>query len=234
MALADKPLLPIRQLIRRTVLAALPATGLDELCAAVTVERYRDQTLLSCSAQPRDCIWLVVEGQIEIVDREAVGPEGLLGAIGPGRWFSWLGLFMRTPHLQDHLAAERTLLLCVEGPAMREILARHPAIYPLLMAEVGERVQLIMQLLGQSIVGDPTRRLAVLLITMASIQIGIAAPPNLNTSHARLAQMLGVSRQLIGKSLETLEQHGLVRRAYGTIELLDLPGLRAFLTRPLV
>ena len=73
--------------------------------------------------------------------------------------------------------------------------------------------------------------LAALLNALASIQLTHAGPLNLNASHARLAQMLGVSRQVVGKSLEALEQRGLVRRAYGMIELLDLPGLRGFVGR---
>lgn len=218
-------------MIRRTLLGELPHAALDELCATATVQHYREPMLLIGTHRPADDIWLVVEGQIEIFDRQAIGPEGLIGAIGPGRWFSWTGLFMGGASPQDCFAATDTTLLCVPGAVMRDLLARHPALYPRVIVEIGGRMQLLMQLVGASIVGDPTQRLAVLLNALGSIQLRHGGPLHLSASHARLAQMLGVSRQVVGKSLETLEQRGLVRRAYGMIELLDLPGLRGFVGR---
>lgn len=228
---ADKPL-PIRQLIERTVLGELPGEGLDALCAAVTVQHVAQPMRLFGIGQPADFIWLVVEGQVDILDRQDDGPDGLIGVIGPGRWVSWVGLFMDKPHQQDFTAVQDTILLCVPGATMREILARHPAIYPRLISEIGDRVQVLMQLLGHSIAGDPTRHLAVVLNALASFQLEASAPLSLSASHTRLAQMLGISRQMVGRSLETLEHMGLVRRAYGSIELLDLAGLRDFVSRP--
>lgn len=45
-------------------------------------------------------------------------------------------------------------------------------------------------------------------------------------THQQIAAELGSSREVISRLLEDLEAGGLVRRSRGTIELVDIPGLR--------
>jgi len=227
-----EPAVIVRPLIAATVFGALPDDGLDSLCAAAAVQRYRVPTLLWPAGQPMHYLWLVVQGQIDIYDRQTEGLEGLVGMIGPGRWVSWVGLFMEQPHLQDFWAADDTTLIAVPAAAVRQVLARHPALYPRVIDEIGNRMQIFMQLVGQFSVGTPVQRVANLLHGLAHVQAVPASSLALDTSQARLALMLGISRQLVGKSLEALEQQGLLRRAYGKIELTDLAGLAAYAHQP--
>lgn len=224
--------LTVRPLIAATVFGTLPGEALDALCAVAAVQRYKVATLLWPAGQPMQNLWLVVRGQIDIYDRQTDGLEGLVGVVGPGRWVSWVGLFMEQPHQQDFWAAEDTVLIAVPAAAVRQVAVRHPALYPRLIDEIGNRMQIFMQLVGQAVVGTPAQRLAGLLHGLAQVQAADAAAPQLDVSQARLAQMLGMSRQLVGKSLEALEQQGLLRRAYGKIELGDLGALAAFVHRP--
>jgi CRP/FNR family transcriptional regulator, cyclic AMP receptor protein len=53
------------------------------------------------------------------------------------------------------------------------------------------------------------------------------AKRTLEVTQEQLAAMLSSSRQSVNQALKELEQHGLVRVAYGQIVLVDLEALRA-------
>jgi CRP-like cAMP-binding protein len=224
--------IPVRQLVEKTLLRQLSCAGLDELCASAVVKRYEIPTLLSAGGETMQSIWLVVEGQIDIFDHQAAGHESIVGVIGPGRWVSWVGLFMTKPQMQDFSTGARTTLLCVPANTMRRLLAQHPHIYPSLIDEIGMRMQLTLQWVGQTALDDPAQRLAAFLYCLARIQAADAPAVQLAASQVRLAQTLGISRQLVGKCLETLEREDLVHRAYGRIEIESVERLAAFATRP--
>jgi CRP-like cAMP-binding protein len=230
--LSPERTVPVRQLVEKTVLGQLSSAGLDELCASALTKRYEAPTLLSAAGQPMRWIWLVVDGQVDIFDRQALGHESIVGVVGPGRWVSWVGLFMVNPQRQDFSTAAGTTLISVPANVMRRLLAQHPDIYPSVIDEIGSRMQLTLQWVGQSPLSDPAQRLAAFLHCLARIQAVDTAPVQLTASQVRLAQTLGISRQLVGKCLETLEREGLVRRAYGRIEIENMARLAAFATRP--
>jgi CRP-like cAMP-binding protein len=221
----------VRACIAATLLGELPPPALDALCARAAVCRYEVPTLLWGAGEPMSSLWLVVEGQVDLFDRQAVGHESVVGVMGPGRWVSWVGLFMTSPQRQDFSCAAATTLIRVPAAAVRDALARHPELYPRVIDEIGTRLQMTLQWIGQSALLDPAQRLAALLEGLARIQARGDGPVRLATSQTRLAQTLGTSRQLVGRSLEVLEREGLVQRAYGRIEIGDLGALGAFARR---
>ena len=64
-------------------------------------------------------------------------------------------------------------------------------------------------------------RVSALLLSHSQGQASV------HLTHQQIAAELGSSREVISRLLEDLEVNGLVRRSRGTIELIDIPGLRA-------
>jgi CRP-like cAMP-binding protein len=224
---------PVRALIEKTVLGALPPEALDALCAAAMVRRYRRSTSLLGAGHAARHVWLVVEGRIDMFYRQADGHESLVGAFGPGHWCVWVAIFTPKPLNQDLTAAAGSTLISVPAAVVRRVFAHHPAIYPKLIGEIGTRMQLLLQWVGQSALGSSTQRLAGLLHGLAQLESPLDAPCCIQASQTRLAHALGVHRESVSKGLEALEGLGLLRRAYSRIEILDIDGLQEFSREPL-
>lgn len=177
-----------------------------------------------------DCIWLVVHGRIDLFDRQADGHESIVGVFGPGRWAAWAGLFTSAPRIADITTASNTALIEVPATTMRRVLAQHPEIYPLLLDEIGTRVQILLQWTGQSAIRNDLQRLAGLLHCLAQVEASQRLV--VTASQARLAQTMGIGRQQIGKCVEALSVEGLIRRSYGRVEICDMDRLLAFARKP--
>ncbi|MBV8503078.1 MAG: Crp/Fnr family transcriptional regulator [Paucibacter sp.] len=227
----DSPL-PVRTLIANTLLGALPAEGLDALCAAAMVRHYKRNTLLCAAGRAVKHVWLVNEGRIEIFYRRTDGQESMVGAFGSSHWCVWVALFAEQPLNQDISAAAGSTLISVPAVAMRRVLAEHASIYPLLIAEIAVRMQLLMQWVGQSAVGNSEQRLAGLLHALGQLENRHESPRCLRASQTRLAQALGMHRHSVSKGLDALQGRGLIRAAYSRIELLDPDGLCDFSLGP--
>jgi len=221
--------LPVRQLISNTVLGKLPAVALDELCLVASVRHYKLPTLLCSAGESCQHVWLIVEGRIDMFDRQIEGVESIVGVLGPGRWSPWISLFSTKPMTHDTCAAKGTTVIAVSAERMRQLLTRHAEVLPHVIGEIAMRMQLLIKWTGLSAAGTPIQRMAGLLYCLAELEAVSPSPAVISASQTRLAQSLGVSRQLVARCLDKLEREGLIHSNYGRIEIADLRRLEALL-----
>jgi CRP/FNR family cyclic AMP-dependent transcriptional regulator len=74
----------------------------------------------------------------------------------------------------------------------------------------------------------PDARVARGLAAMFNPYLYPGLGPQLQISQQEIGYLVGLSRQRANQSLRTLEKAGLLRVEYGSITVLDLPGLRSF------
>ena len=215
-------------LLKRSVFGVLEPTALGQLQASARVERFNRPTLLNAAGTPVTSLRLVVSGQIAIVARRASGAEVALGDVGVDRWATWLACFAPTP--PDHDFWSSASCTCVAFPVatVRAICTENPQIYPLVIAEIGTSMRMLMEWAGQSVLVSPEQRMAKLLCLLARAQSVTGKGGTLRVNQQRLAQLARCSRQSANALLGSLEQKGLIRIAYARFEIDDLPKLAAF------
>lgn len=128
----------------------------------------------------------------------------------------------------DLYCAASSICIALPVQEVRSFCDRHPAMYPLVMAEIAERVSLLMEWTGQAVLMAPEQRMAKLIHILARDQKVGTAAGTLNVTQTRLASLARCSRQSANVLLSALEKRGLIRLAYGKCDTPDMAQLAAF------
>ena len=223
-----QPDLDKRAFLQPTVFGRLGPALLDEVAACARVERFDLPTLLNAAGTPLQTLRLVVAGHIEIVARRASGKEVAVSDIGPGAWATWLPCFIPTPLEHDFYCGAASCFITLPVKEVRRFCEEHPALYPWILAEIGQRLRLLMEWTGQSVLVGPEQRMAKLIHILARDQKMQGNIGTLHVNQARMAALARCSRQSANTLLKSLEKRGLIRLAYGRFEIPDRAQLGAF------
>jgi CRP-like cAMP-binding protein len=218
----------VRGLLQPTLFGRLGPEILDEISASARLEKFQIPTLLNAAGQKLEWLRLVVEGSIEIVARRASGKEVAITDISPGGWATWLPCFLPAPPEHDFYCSANSVFVALPTSAVKELCKAHPDIYPLIMAEIGLRMRLLLEWTGQSVLSEPEQRMAKLIHILARDQKVKGNSGLLNVQQVRLAGLARCSRQTANGLLHMLEKRKLIRLAYGKIEILDMAQLSLF------
>jgi len=225
---SPKPNINVRAFLQPTVLGRLGPEVLEELVMQARVERYEVPTLLNSAGSPLQWLRLVVEGHIEIVARRASGKEVSVSDVGPGAWATWLPCFIAAPPEHDFYSGASSCFIALPVTEVRRFCEQHPQMYPLIIGEIGQRLRLLMEWTGQSVLIGPEQRMAKLIHILARDQKIKTSPGTLVVNQSRLASLARCSRQSANALLGALEKKGLIHLAYGKCDIPDLARLAAF------
>lgn len=166
-------------------------------------------------------LFAVVQGRVALYADAGRAPPVLVDLLHAG---AWLGLTApdgdgRTPLIAR---ARNAVALFLIPDAQLARLGRSrsdvwQSIAALAYAQHGEAVATIARLLT----ADPAQLIALRLVALRE-----GRPPFVAVSQTELGELCGLTRKAINAHLGAMEEGGLVRRAYGRVDLLDLPALR--------
>lgn len=220
--------LNVRALLAHTLLGQSGDDVLEQAVAIARIERYARPTLLNAAGHPLERLRLVVSGRIQLLARHASGTEVVLTDIGPGGWATWIPVITQMPPDHELHSGASTVLLSLPSHEVRALCQQHPVLYPRILAEVGERMRLLMAWTGQSILLDPEQRMASLIALVAQEQKCEGNTVSLRITQSRLAALARCTRQSANALLGALEARGLIALSYRTCTVADLEKLRAF------
>lgn len=223
-----RPDINIRAFLQPTVFGHLGAEVMEELAVHARVERYEVPTLLNAAGAPLQWLRLVVDGHIELIARKASGKEVSISDVGPGAWATWMPCFVPVAPDHDFYCSASSTFIALPVQEVRSFCDRHPKIYPLIMAEIGKRMRLLVEWTGQSVLMAPEQRMAKLVHILARDQKTGAHTVTLSVTQSRLAGLARCSRQSANVLLAALEKRGLIRLAYSKCEIPDMALLAAF------
>lgn len=208
------------------VLSLLPLPIQGQLVRAASAIRCNGATLLCAADEKPEMLYLVHSGHIELTARTADGQEMTITALGTGSWISWLGIFDDRPINHDLVGASGTITFAIPAKLVREAVAGVPACYPAIIAEIGNRFRVLIDWVEQSALVGRERRLAQLLLSLAKAAGG--SQDTVFLARARIARLLGCSRQTLYDALRRLVEGGLIRLSYGRIHILDRQAMEQF------
>jgi CRP/FNR family transcriptional regulator, cyclic AMP receptor protein len=218
----------VRAWLDTTVFAQLPEVAMIELVASSRIERFEVPTLINAAHQPLTHLRLVTQGSMEVVVRRATGVEVALADFGPGGWVTWLACFMQAPPEHDFYSRANTACIALPAHTVRELFAAHPALFPLIIEEIGTRMRLLMQWTGQSVTASPVKRMARLIGVLLEAQGNSEPSGILRATQERLARLARCSRQTANGLLRELEKQQLIELAYGHIKAPNAKALATF------
>ncbi|MDE2594069.1 MAG: Crp/Fnr family transcriptional regulator [Burkholderiales bacterium] len=195
----------------------------SDLLALGAPKRLQSGEHLFFRGDPADGLYAVLDGCLRISGVTEAGKEAILSLIDAPNWFGEIALFDGLPRTHNAVAEGATRLLHVPAVGLTRLLQAKPHHWRDLGVLMALRLRLVligmedMALLPAE--GRLARRL-VWLVETSSMGQG-PGPCVVPISQAQLGMMLSLSRQTTNQILQTLQDQGVLRVAYGRIEILD-------------
>jgi CRP-like cAMP-binding protein len=205
----------------------LPRPFQEQLLAAAIPRRLGKGEQLFARGDPPSGLFGVAEGALTIGAAAADGREALLALVEPPMWFGEISTLDGQPRTHDAVAKEPSLVVQVPQAALDSILDAEPRYWRDIGVLATSKLRLVLH-----VVEDTVQPLSVRLcrrLVLAAERYGEWQDRSSRVVDLRqdqLAAMLSTSRQTVNQLLKELEARGLVRLAYGAIEILDLDRLR--------
>ncbi|RYF70481.1 MAG: Crp/Fnr family transcriptional regulator, partial [Comamonadaceae bacterium] len=178
--------------------------------------------------------YALVRGAIDISGAGGPSDRGraaLLTRLEPPSWFGEIAVFDRAPRTHDAHAAQACTLVHVPQEPLLAWLAAHPAQWHALALLLTDKLRVAFVAMEELALLPAPQRLARRLVLMAEgygqIKGSAGTRRTIVLSQEELALMLAISRQTTNQILQDLQARGLLRVHRGTLEIVDLPGLKA-------
>ncbi|MFL5320891.1 MAG: Crp/Fnr family transcriptional regulator [Myxococcaceae bacterium] len=207
--------------------------GADEafqelLLGAAALRTLKDGERLFSRGDPPSGLFAVLDGRIRITASQESGKEALLTVTEPPGWFGEIAVFDGLQRTHDAIADAESLVLHVPHEPLLKILAEHPKYWRELGVLVSGKLRLALAAMEDMVVLPIGSRIARRLVMMAE---GYGEWHDrkgrvVELPQEQLAMMVSASRQTVNQHLKDFEAKGLIRVAYGEIEIVDLDGLK--------
>lgn len=176
-------------------------------------------------------LYAVVDGTIRASALGPTGKEILLAMIASPMWFGEISVLDGQPRTHDAIADEEATLVHVPTAVLDALLAKEPAWWRELGVLVCGKLRLsfmVVEDISMPLSVRVSRRLV--LFAERYGEWTDRSSKVVDVRQEQLATMLSVSRQTVNQALKDLEAKGLVRLAYGKVEIVDLDALRRLAT----
>ncbi|KJR63671.1 Crp/Fnr family transcriptional regulator [Azospirillum thiophilum] len=214
---------------RNRLLGELDSGQMAELLGLGRIARFDAEQIIFDKGDPGDCLFAVLKGQIAIRTSSADGKTMLLNILEVGDVLGEIGLIDGREGTAAAVALRPVDLYRIDRADFIPFLERHPRLCTRMMVVLCERLRWVSENIEDAVFHDVPRRLARRLLLLSE-SYGQATPTGLRLtlplSQEALANMLGVTREMVNKCLGALRKTGAVTYAKGFIVINDLSLLK--------
>lgn len=193
--------------------------GLSKLLMETSVQRGEIILLEGDTGRPT---YLVATGMVKVYKSSGDGREQILRLARPGEAFNHACFFDGGPSYASAQAMEPTLLYTIRPVDLEAAVRRHPQIAQNSNRLLAQEVRLLATLVEDLSFRHVIARVAKILLEYAVDGSG----PRLRLTQQEMAALAGTAREVIGRSLKTLEEGGAIRMDRHRIVVRDKGALR--------
>ncbi len=204
-----------RDLLRGTpYFARLDDAGLDEVISIAIARRYgHGQRLFTEGHGAGRCALHIVDtGLVRVFKTSAEGREQVLRLMRPGEAFSDVPVFDGGSYPASADAVEPSTVLAIPRDALMPLMDRYPVIAVGALQNVSARLRHMTALVEDLSLRRVMSRVARLLLEH---------PDEIRLTQSQMATMVGTAREMVNRSLHTLEDRGVIQLRGQEIIILD-------------
>ncbi len=200
----------------------LNPTDLDSVKQLIFEKTVERREIILYEAEPAEALVFVVSGAVKVFKTSTEGKEQILSIVRPGESFNDVPVFDDGPNPASAQAMGTVVLYVLRKSELRALLQNHPQIaintIKVLAGQVRQLVSLVEDLSFRHVIG----RVARILLEHA----GDGAGPGPRLTQQDMAAMAGSAREVVGRSLKTLEEEGMIRLDRHRIVIINKEALR--------
>lgn len=214
---------------RNRLLSELNDAQMAELLTLGRTIHFDAEQPVFLKGDPGDSLYAILKGQIAITTSSADGKRMLLNMLDSGDVLGEIGLIDGRERTASATAMRQSDLYRIDRGDFIPFLERHPPLCTRMMMVLCERLRWVSENIEDAVFHDVPRRLARRLLLLAD-SYGQPTPNglriNLAVSQESLASMLGVTREIVNKSLKALRNSETISYTKGFILINNLALLR--------
>ncbi|MFC2020619.1 Crp/Fnr family transcriptional regulator [Chloroflexota bacterium] len=208
--------------------AGLSPAELDSVKQLVLEREVERGAMILYDDEPAEALYFVVSGAVKVFKTSIEGKEQILKVVRPGESFNDVPVFDDGPNPTSAQAMVPVVLYELSKSDLRVLLQNHPKIamntIKVLAEQVRQMVSLVEDLSFRHVIGRVARILHE--------QTRDGAGPGPRLTQQEMAAMAGSAREVVSRSLRTLEEEGLIRLARHRIVITDKEALREMVESP--
>lgn len=178
------------------------------------IHRYPAKYTLINEGEVAESLFYVVHGSVSVLIKDEDGKEMLLTNLGQGEFVGELLLFEEK--VQKRTAWVRTRGVCeiaeISYKKFKQLVHLNPDILMYLSAQMARRLRMTSRQVSNLAFLDVSGRIAQTLLNLAKLPDAMTHPEGMQIKITRqeIGQMVGCSRETVGRVLKLLEDEGLI------------------------
>lgn len=202
------------------------------LLAAGSPRSFENNDVVFGIGQSQDCLWCVVSGMARMSITMNEEPPRFGHVAGQGFWFGEAEIVTKGRRIIEVAAHGDTVLLMVPGSAFRRIASETADAWPELARLAVANQALAIGAADDLMIRDPRRRLAAVLLRLASHRSafqGVPPIPFIPATQSEIAEAANLSRASAAAILAEMVESGAIVTEYRRIRLTDPERLNALM-----
>lgn len=189
-------------------------TDLDEAAIEAILQRsraltFRKNTVLMSEGETGECLYVIQSGSVKIFVSDEDGNELILFIEGAGSYIGEISLLDDAPRTASAVTLEKTQVLAISKSSFIECVELNPDIAFRIIRSMTHRLRRATDNIRGLALKNVYQRLALKLIEL-SVEVDDHRQLERKYSHQELANMIGASREMVGKILAELTKGGYI------------------------
>ena len=205
-----------------TYFSGLSLTELNSIHKFVFEKAVVEGEIVQFEGEPAKAVYFIVSGLAKVFKISAEGKEQVLYFVRPGDSFNDVSAFENSPSLTSVEAMMPAVLYGIRKDDLETVLREYPPVALNMLRVLSKRVKHLVSLVEDLSFRNVTNRVAKVLLEYAGD--GAGQKPRLTQQD--MAAIAGTAREMVGRSLKTLEDEGTIRLNRNRIIITDKEALR--------
>ncbi len=211
-----------------SVFSLLDGDEIQSICQNGYLKEYRRGEIIFFENDSEKKLYLLVDGQVKLSMLSSEGREKVMTILQAGDIFGEISLFDHDPHPLTAEVLEKARLMILDWNDLEEIIMEQPRLALKIIEALSKKTRLLTSQVRDLVFHDAKGRLANLLIRFAKDfgqKVDEGTMIEIILTHQEIANLLGVSRVTVTKTLNKLIDEGIIKIKERRIYILDNEGL---------
>ncbi len=176
--------------------------------------------IITFEGDPGEALYFVISGAVKCFKVSKEGKEQILQIVLPGESFNDVAVFDGGSNPTSTEAMSMVNCYVITRQDMQIIFEKHPELIANIVKVLSKKIRHLLELVEDLSFRQVISRIARILLEYAN-----GAGPKQKLTQQEMAAMAGTAREVVGRSLKTLQEEGLIRMERNRLVIADKTGL---------
>lgn len=231
---ANDRCLTSRETVQKELLQSIPyfagldSTELDSLRHDMFERSVPRGEIIQLEGEPAGALFFLASGAVKIFKTSPDGKEQILSIARPGESFNDVAVFDDGPAHASAQAMTPAVLYGIPADRLKTVLREHPQVALNTARVLADRTRQLVELVEDLSFRRVIGRVAKILLD----HVGDGSQPRPRLTQQDMAAMAGTVREVVARSLKTLEDEGAIQIDRHQIRITDREALQEMVAAP--